>query len=138
ETALLRLDDFYLDRSALPLARRWLINFDHPRAIDCAEFEHVLSGCKTWQRREVPGYDFKRHCRRERLAWWRPKPVVLVEGLWLLRRPAIRRLFALRIYVDCAPGLQLRRRLLRDARQRGRSAASVRQQFMARVLPMAE
>ena len=38
----LQLDDFYLDRSTLPLARRVRINFDEPGAIDWKWAERVL------------------------------------------------------------------------------------------------
>jgi uridine kinase len=138
EAALLRLDDFYLDRSNLSLARRSQINFDHPRAVDWTEFEQVLLQCKAGQAVRAPRYDFTRHCRHERTAWLRPRPIVLVEGLWLLRRASIRRLFALRIYLGCPSSVQLRRRLRRDARERGRSPAVIRKQFFARVAPMAE
>ena len=136
--ALLRLDDFYRDLSHLPEARRQQINFDHPRAIDWDLFERTLTNCRAGRRSRAPRYDFTRHTRRARMTWWKPKPLVLVEGLWLWRRPSIRRLFAIRIYVDCPRRVQLQRRLRRDAIERGRSAASVRRQFASQVVPMAE
>jgi uridine kinase len=138
EAALLRLDDFYRDLSHLPEGQRQRVNFDHPRSIDWPLFEKTLTGCLAGQRIQAPRYDFNRHTRQERMAWWRPKPLVLVEGLWVLRRPAVRRLFALRIYIDCPRRLQLQRRLRRDALERGRSAESVRRQFQNQVVPMAE
>jgi uridine kinase len=137
ETSILRLDDFYRDKSHLPMKRRDQLNFDHPRSIDWTGFQRVLLQCAAGQPIQIPRYDFKTHCRLKRTAQWRPKRLVLVEGLWLLQRPSIRRLFALRIYVRCPGAVQLRRRLRRDRLERGRSPASVKEVFVKRVAPMA-
>ncbi len=59
-----------------------------------------------------------------------------MEGLWLLRRPAVRRLFDLRIFVESPARLRFRRRLARDVAERGRSPAAVRRQFFQTVAPM--
>lgn len=134
----LRLDDFYHDRSGLPLNRRGRVNFDHPRAMDWAAFEHVLTKCKAGLPVQMPRYDYQRHTRSAQLHWWRPRRLILVEGLWLLRRPSLRRLFALRVFMECSPQVQLKRRIERDVLERGRSEASVREQFWGRVLPMQE
>src|SRR5579871_6045980 len=93
ESALLRLDDFYRDRSHLSLPRRARLNFDHPRAIDWPEFEKVLRSCSAGVPVRIPKYDFARHTRAETRRWWRPKRTILIEGLWLLRRRSIRKLF---------------------------------------------
>src|SRR5882724_6607891 len=60
----------------------------------------------------------------------------LIDGLWLLRRPAIRRLFGLRVFLECPVRTRLRRRLNRDLRSRGRTRAGVEAQFWKTVEPM--
>jgi uridine kinase len=136
EATRLSLDDFYRDRVHLALSRKQRINFDHPRAIDWPLFEKVLARCKAGRGSEIPRYDFSRHARRPQLDPWSPRPIVLIEGLWLLRRPAVRRLFDLSLFVNCSPALRLRRRLARDQAVRGRLAAEVKHQFRCQVLPM--
>jgi uridine kinase len=84
----------------------------------------------------MPRYDFERHTRSVRREFWHPKPLVLIEGLWLLWRPAIRRLFDFTIYIDCPAQLRLSRRLARDVAERGRNGASIRRQFREMVAPM--
>lgn len=132
----LSLDDFYRDRSHLAPARRARINFDHPAAIEWPLVERTLRSCLSGKVVSVPRYDFATHSRTPMANSFKPKPVVLVDGLWLLRRPAVRRLFALRIFIDCPANTRLNRRLARDQRSRGRSAASIRQQFRTMVEPM--
>jgi uridine kinase len=132
------LDNFYLDRSHLPLRQRDMVNFDHPRAIYWSLFEKVLCKVKDGAQVILPEYDFKTHCRKSGGERWVPKDIVLVDGLWLLWRKAVRELFDLTIFLDCAEELRLTRRLARDVTERGRSEASVRRQFRESVAPMHE
>jgi uridine kinase len=132
----LSLDDFYRDRSHLSPAQRAKINFDNPAAIDWPAFQRVLDSCLRWRKAQVPCYDFKTHCRLARSQVLKPKPIMLVEGLWLLRSPRIRKHFGFRIFLDSPMHLRLRRRLDRDVANRGRSPKSVEDQFRKTVEPM--
>jgi uridine kinase len=132
----LSLDDFYRDRSHLAPGRRERLNFDAPTAIDWPRVERVLRDCRAGRLTRVPCYDFTRHARRSDHESWQPKPVVVMDGLWLLLRPGIRRLFDLGIFLDCPARLRLQRRIARDRVERGRSPALVRRQFRETVLPM--
>ncbi|HWY74712.1 MAG TPA: uridine kinase [Verrucomicrobiae bacterium] len=134
--ARLSLDDFYRDRSHLPFARRAQINYDHPRAIDWVAAERVLRDCLSGRVARVPRYNFARHARVRANRILRPKPVILVDGLWWLRRPSLRRLFALRIFLDCNRRLRLSRRMARDQCVRGRNKGSIHRQFRETVEPM--
>ncbi len=137
EAERLALDWFYRDRSHLPELRRSRLNFDHPRAIDWEKFEEVLKAWVRGRAAAVPSYDFATHTRGGEAAGRSPKSLVLVEGLWLLRRPAIRGLFDLKVFLECSDTLCWERRLARDVAERGRSEASVQSQFHGTVLPMA-
>ncbi len=132
------LDNFYRDRSHLSETRRNAINFDHPRAIDWPEVERALSSLAAGKRTRLPEYDFASHSRRENGAVVESKAVIIVDGLWLLRRPSLRRLFSCAIYLECPRTLCLRRRIQRDLTERKRDSASVRKQFLEHVLPMQE
>ena len=134
--ARLSLDDFYRDRSRVPPSHRDKINFDRPQAIDWPCVEEVLDACKAGRSARLPRYDFSSHVRVARRRRWQPRPLVLVDGLWLLSRPTVRRFFDLRIFIDCPERVRLRRRLGRDVAERGRSHASVRRQFLMTVAPM--
>ena len=132
----LSLDDFYLDRSHLPATRRSKINFDHPRAIDWKNVERVLQKFAAGKAARAPKYDFATHTRLADGQFVKPNSVVIVDGLWLLRRPVLRKLFSCRIFIDCPRRIRLQRRLNRDFRERGRDAGSIRKQFLGQVAPM--
>jgi uridine kinase len=134
--ARLSLDDFYRDRSHLSPLRRRLVNFDHPRAIDWNVLEQALLRFLRRGRTQIPSYDFATHCRRTKGHVLAAKPVLLLEGLWLLRRASIRRLFTLSIFLDCPASTRLQRRIERDRISRGRTESSVTQQFSNVVQPM--
>ncbi len=132
----LSLDDFYHDRSHLPPGRRALVNFDEPDAIDWACAERTLSDLREGRPPRIPRYDFVTHCRRSRPADWEPRPVVIVEGLWLLPPSPLARFFDLKVYLDCPPALRFERRLARDQAERERSVEDIRRQFEDTVAPM--
>src|SRR5205085_7732436 len=90
----------------------------------------------NWRLTRIPIYDFKSHCRLSQSHTLRPKPIILVDGLWLFRRPAIRRFFGYRIFLDCPLRTRLRRRLARDLRSRGRPRSNVLEEFSRTVQPM--
>ena len=133
---LISLDDFYRDLSALPRRERNRRNFDDPAAIEWKLFLQTLAQIKRGEPAVIPRYDFASHTRRLRPRLWKPKPVVLLEGLWLLREPRARRLYSLSIYLNAGSDMRLRRRMARDRKERGRSRASVLRQFREHVEPM--
>jgi uridine kinase len=64
------------------------------------------------------------------------RPVVVLEGLWLLHPEWLREKFALSVFVDCPEEIRLLRRMERDVIVRGRTEESVRKQFAEQVQPM--
>jgi uridine kinase len=138
EAAHISLDDFYRDCSRVPPERRAKINFDHPRTIDWQSLEKVLGDLRKGRPAKLPRYDFKTHCRVREQTALACRPMVLVDGLWLLHRRSLRRLFELKIFVDCPVRTRRGRRLLRDLRSRGRTRASILEQLKNTVEPMHE
>ncbi|HYC69619.1 MAG TPA: hypothetical protein VEB66_00330 [Opitutaceae bacterium] len=135
--AALRLaqDDFYRDRSAVPAPRRAGLNYDHPGALDWEAFEAALRDLRAGRPCRLPAYDFATHTRVDATPL-EPRPLVIVDGLWLLRRPSVRHLFDLTVFLRCPEPERLRRRLARDIAERARTAEAVRAQFRATVAPM--
>lgn len=134
--ARLSLDDFYRDLSPLALADRALTNFDHPSAIDWPLFETRLQEILGGGTPLLPRYDFGTHTRRTTPRRWRPRPVVLVEGLWPWWPPALRPLYRLRVFLSAEEALLFERRLQRDVQERQRTAESVHRQWHEHVWPM--
>lgn len=138
KAARLSQDDFYFDRSYLSPGRRARLNFDHPRAIDWERLERVLSTFASGRTAAVPRYDFATHGRLQEESELKPSRFLIVEGLWLFRRPDLRRLFDLKIFIRSSKELCIERRLQRDTRERGRTYDQVLDQLKRHTLPMSE
>ena len=134
--ALVSLDDFYRDLSHLPPAQRRRVNFDSPAAIDWPTVQAFLKALQRSEPTVLPRYDFTTHTRLAPPRRWRPRRIILLEGLWPLRTVELRRLYGFSIFVACPEELRLERRLRRDQQERGRSRASVLRQFRDQVAPM--
>jgi len=134
--ALLPHDAYYKDLANLEPAQRVLINFDHPDSLDTNLLIKHITQLKNRQPIELPIYDFKTHTRTTDVTHIEPQPVILVEGILILAERGLRELFDVKIFVDTDPDIRFIRRLERDIAERGRTSASVIQQYMSTVRPM--
>ena len=99
-----------------------------------ADLDGLLAGRAV----DVPIYDFASHTRTGRTRRVEPRPVVVVDGILVLAVPELRRRLDLAVFVDAPAEIRLARRMDRDVRERGRTAAMVQSQFEATVAPMHE
>lgn len=129
-------DSYYKDQSHLPYEERERINYDHPDSLDNELLADHLARLKRGQAIDKPQYDFRTHTRRLERIPVDSAPVILVEGILTLAIPSLRELMAIRIFVDTDADIRLMRRIRRDLEQRGRSFASIRQQYYKTVRPM--
>ncbi len=136
EAAHLSLDHFYRDLGHLPEPERERVNFDDPAAIDWDALRVVLESLERGEVARVPVYDFAEHVRKDETVELASRPIVVLEGLWLLHPEWLREKFALSVFVDCPEEVRLLRRVERDVITRGRTEESVRKQFAEHVQPM--
>jgi uridine kinase len=134
--ALLPHDAYYKNLDQLEPAQRASINFDHPDSLETSLLVSQIKALRNFQAIELPVYDFKTHTRTVETVHIEPQPVILVEGILILAEPGLRELFDVKIFVDTDADIRFIRRLERDIAERGRTSASVIQQYMATVRPM--
>ena len=133
---LLHEDNYYIDCSAIPFAKRETINFDHPDSIDIVLLTHHLSELSLGKSIKQPLYNFYTHCRLQETKEVTPGQMVIVEGILILHFPQLRELMDLRIFVSTNENIRFQRRLTRDVNERGRSVESIKRQYEQTVLPM--
>ena len=134
--AIVTHDSYYKDLSHLPDNQRAEINFDHPDSLDTALMTQHIRALQTGENVCIPRYDFTRHERTAETRAVAPRPIILVEGILILAEASLRALCDIKIFVDIDPDVRFIRRLERDTQERGRSVASVIQQYMRTVRPM--
>ncbi|PSQ52519.1 uridine kinase [Halobacteriales archaeon SW_8_65_20] len=135
---LVPLDNYYADRSELPMAEREQINYDHPDAFDWKLLREQLIALCEGRRIEMPEYDFSVHNRTEETTTVDPGDVVMVEGILTLHDEAIRELLDINLYVETDADVRILRRIRRDVIERGRELDGVMSQYLSTVKPMHE
>ncbi len=135
-TTVIRHDWYYRDLSHLELEDRTGVNFDHPFSLDTELLiEHVMT-LVSGNSVDTPFYDFSTHTRSSSTIHLEPSRVLILDGILTLAHERLRELMDIRVFVDTDVEKRLDRRLERDSGERGRSPASVIQQFESTVLPM--
>jgi uridine kinase len=93
-------------------------NFDHPEAFDIETFVGAVDQLTNGQAARVPIYD-RRTSRIQGTTLVAPKPVLIVEGLFVFSSAQIVKSLDLAIFLDIDPAVQLTRRLARDVKEYG-------------------
>lgn len=134
--AVIMQDYYYKDLSHLTLEDRKKINFDHPDAFDWDLLTQHVYNLYNGTPIEMPTYDFAQYTRKPETILVMPSQIVVFEGIFALLDKDLRKLMALKIYVDTAPDIRFIRRLQRDMIERGRTVESVVKQYIDYVRPM--
>jgi uridine kinase len=126
EVIFLQQDSYYRNQ----------INFDHPDAIDNDLLVKHLRALKAGEAVELPLYDFKTHSRRADTLHMEPRPIIIIEGILIFAEQRLLDEMDIKVYVDTPDDIRFIRRLRRDVAERGRTAESVIEQYLATVRPM--
>jgi uridine kinase len=136
EVIFLQQDSYYRDLDQLPLDIRNVVNFDHPDAIDNDLLVSHVRALKGGEAVELPLYDFKTHSRRAETLHMEPRPIIIIEGILIFAEQRLLDEMDIKVYVDTPDDIRFIRRLRRDVAERGRTAESVIEQYLATVRPM--
>ena len=129
DRALLVSHDRYYRDVADPLDH----NYDEPGALDTALLVEHLRALREHQPVTLPIYHFPIHRRLPEVETVSPRPVILIEGLFVLGDPAVRAQADLMVFVEAESDLRLTRRLRRDVIERGWNIEQVLTRYMRDV-----
>jgi len=132
------LDNYYADRSELPLEERRELNYDHPSAFEWDLLRSHLDALLAGRPIEMPQYDFERHNRKPERVTVEPTEVIVIEGILALHDEAVRDKCDLKVYVETDADVRILRRIRRDVGDRGRDLDGVIDQYLSTVKPMHE
>ena len=138
DISLVGHDSYYLAHDEMPFEERSRLNYDHPASFETNRMIADIRKLKEWMAVDCPVYDFTIHNRSDRTVRIEPRPVIIVEGILILENEELRKLMDIKIFVDTDADERITRRLIRDMQERGRSAQSVVDQYIATVKPMHE
>ena len=136
EVAFIQQDSYYRNLDELPLDYRQKVNFDHPNALDNDLMVEHVRALKAGQGVNLPMYDFKNHLRRKETLRMEPKLITIIEGILIFAEKRLLEEMDIKVFVDTPDDIRFIRRLRRDIAERGRTADSVIEQYLATVRPM--
>ncbi len=133
---IIKQDDYYKDQSNMSMEERTKTNYDHPLAFDFDLMFNDLKNLLDGKTIEKPTYDYTVHNRSQKTEVVSPSDVIILEGLFALYHPEIRKLEDIKIYVDTDADTRVIRRLKRDIQERNRTMENVISQYLTTVKPM--
>lgn len=131
-------DNYYKAHDDLAFEDRVGLNYDHPKAFDNNLFYDDLNKLLDGNDIEMPLYDYTIHTRSKQTKKISPKKIILIEGILVLYDKKIREITDTKVFVDADSDVRLKRRILRDTKERGRSIESCLTQYIEQVKPMHE
>ena len=131
-------DSYYKDLSHMTYEERCNVNFDSPDSIDFKELYRDIKKLLNNDDADIPIYNYKRHKRMQETKKIKPKPIIIIEGIFSLYKAEIRELLDCKIFVDTPADIRILRRAKRDINKRGRSIESILSQYIKTVKPMHE
>jgi len=138
EISILTMDNYYFPREQQAEDKEGIKNFDLVSAIDIKSFvsdlEQIING-ETVVRKE---YVFNNAEKQSKEIIVKSRPVVLVEGLFVMSEPEIRRLLNLSVFIHAKENLKLIRRIKRDKTERNYPLDDVLYRYEHHVLPSFE
>ena len=132
-TVIFGMDSYYLDQRNIPEES---INVDAPESFDrlmlLEQLRLLVAGIPIQQ----PIYDYATHSRAPVRRTVQPMTHVIVEGLYALYWPEVRKLLTHSVYLSLDHDQCLERRINRDARERTRTRTAVVYHYERSVRPM--
>ena len=123
--AVVPLDSYYNDTSAMTEEERHAINFDHPDAFDWKLLIKQVNQLREGEPIEQPTYSYLKCNRLPETIHVEPRPVIIIEGIMTLLNKRLREMMDLKVFVDCDPDERLIRNIQRDTVERGRDVNMV-------------
>lgn len=133
--SLLSMDNYYFEIEKQPVDERGVENFDKLESIDTKKFVSDIKRLIHGETVELMEYTFNNKESEPNLITILSQPIILVEGIFTLFLEDVRNLTDLNIYIDAPDFLMVKRRILRDAKERGYDLDDVLYRFEHHVTP---
>lgn len=133
DVGFLSSDSYYKDNSNLNFSERDMLNYDTPDAIDFDLLNSHIKILKTGQDINIPQYSFSTHLRLKKSTLFKPKKILIIEGILILSNITLKGQINYNVFLDCSRDTRLKRRLERDISERGRNHEDVIKLFENRL-----
>ena len=128
-------DNYYKKREDQEKDRQGNYNFDLPSSFHQDELVEDLIKIKSGNSIIRKEYTFNNPKINPRSLRVEPKPIIIVEGLFLFNDPKISKFIDKKIFIDCDLNVMIDRRITRDHEKRGYDKSDVLYKYNNHVLP---
>ena len=128
-------DNYYKKREDQEKDRQGNYNFDLPSSFHQDELVEDLIKIKSGKSIIRKEYTFNNPKINPRILRVEPKPIIIVEGLFLFNDPNISKFLDKKIFIDCDLNVMIDRRITRDHKKRGYDKSDVLYKYNNHVLP---
>jgi uridine kinase len=132
---LLSMDNYYLPKQQQQKDENDVENFDLPQSIDRSVFYSDLVKLKNGETIKLKEYTFNFRDIESKILTLKSLPVIIVEGIFTFYFSEILGLMDLKLFIDTPDYLMLKRRITRDANERGYDINDVLYRFEHHVMP---
>ena len=135
ELCLVSQDNYYKPQDQQQKDENNVINFDTPSCFDFDRYAADVSALRSGLTVEIEEYTFNNIVKKPKIIKLFPAPIIIVEGLFTFHEEKLRELFDLKVFVDVADHIGLKRRILRDNEERGYDLQDVLYRYEYHVFP---
>jgi uridine kinase len=138
EVCLVSQDHYYKEREHQPVDEQGVKNFDTPMSINADHFAADIARLLKGETVEKLEYTFNNPNVVPGKVVFKPAPVIIVEGIFVFYYPEVANLIDLKVFIDAAEHIKLKRRIIRDKIERGYDLDDVLYRYEKHVAPTFE
>jgi len=135
DASLLSMDNYYVDISKQRKDDEGIEDFDRLESIDHDKYVQDLKKLIGGESISFKECTFNKDHSEAKTITIESKPVILVEGIFVLHVEEVRKLLDLKLYVEAPNYLMMKRRIIRDANERGYDLNDVLYRYEHHVTP---
>ncbi len=135
EICLITQDNYYKSRDEQPVDANDVRNFDLPESIDGEKLYQDILALSQGRKVELLEYTFNNPDIAPKNLIFKPAPVLIVEGLMIFCWDKIKELMDYSIFIDADDLIKIKRRIIRDSKERGYDLEDVLYRYEHHVAP---
>jgi uridine kinase len=135
EICLITQDNYYKEHERQPVDERGIENYDLLESIDGDKLYNDILAIIRGEKVEIVEYTFNNPAAVPKNIIFNPAPVVFVEGLMVFQFEKIRKLIDYSVFIDAEELIKVKRRIIRDAKERGYDLDDVLYRYEHHVAP---
>lgn len=138
DISILSMDNYYKPIEEQVQDSNGIENFDLPEAIDREKYFQDLTKLINGESLDLNKYQFNQNDIGPTKILVKSAQIIFVEGIFTFSYDELLPLYDLKIYIDTPMHLMVKRRILRDAKERGYDLEDVLYRFEHHVVPAYE